>query len=55
MGAFSLNVFKTFTADDGGMVITSDKDLYSVLLVFMTKATHPTGQVYRSVTEIFWD
>ncbi|MBN2314665.1 MAG: DegT/DnrJ/EryC1/StrS family aminotransferase [Sedimentisphaerales bacterium] len=28
MGAFSLNVFKTITAGDGGMIATRDKDLY---------------------------
>lgn len=28
MGGFSLNYFKTFTAGDGGLVITSDDDLY---------------------------
>ncbi|MFX1287012.1 MAG: DegT/DnrJ/EryC1/StrS family aminotransferase [Promethearchaeota archaeon] len=28
MGAFSLNVYKTITAGDGGMVITDDDDLY---------------------------
>jgi len=28
MGTFSLNIFKTITAGDGGVVITSDKDLY---------------------------
>lgn len=28
MGAFSLNVFKTITAGDGGAIVTSDKDLY---------------------------
>jgi dTDP-4-amino-4,6-dideoxygalactose transaminase len=28
MGAFSLNVFKTITAGDGGVVVTSDRDLY---------------------------
>jgi len=28
MGAFSLNIFKTITAGDGGVVITNDKDLY---------------------------
>lgn len=27
-GAFSLNVFKTFTAGDGGALITDDEDLY---------------------------
>ena len=27
-GAFSLNVFKTITAGDGGMIITRDKDMY---------------------------
>ncbi|MER8012037.1 DegT/DnrJ/EryC1/StrS family aminotransferase [Streptomyces sp. NPDC094149] len=27
-GAFSLNVFKTFTAGDGGVLITDDDDLY---------------------------
>ncbi len=28
MGGFSLNFFKTFTAGDGGLVITSEDDLY---------------------------
>jgi len=28
MGAFSLNVFKTVTAGDGGVVVTDDDDLY---------------------------
>ncbi len=28
MGAFSLNVYKTITAGDGGMVITNDENLY---------------------------
>ena len=28
MGAFSLNVFKTITAGDGGVIVTSDKELY---------------------------
>ncbi|MGH9890386.1 MAG: DegT/DnrJ/EryC1/StrS family aminotransferase [bacterium] len=28
-GAFSLNVFKTFTAGDGGVLVTSDTDLYT--------------------------
>jgi 8-amino-3,8-dideoxy-alpha-D-manno-octulosonate transaminase len=28
MGAFSLNVFKTITAGDGGAVVTDDTDLY---------------------------
>jgi 8-amino-3,8-dideoxy-alpha-D-manno-octulosonate transaminase len=28
MGAFSLNVFKTITAGDGGVVVTDDEDLY---------------------------
>lgn len=28
MGAFSLNVFKTITAGDGGVIATRDKDLY---------------------------
>ena len=28
MGAFSLNVFKTITAGDGGVTITNDKELY---------------------------
>ena len=28
MGAFSLNVFKTITAGDGGLLVTDDKDLY---------------------------
>ena len=28
-GAFSLNVFKTITAGDGGLIITGDEDMYS--------------------------
>ncbi len=28
MGAFSLNVYKTITAGDGGLIITSDEELY---------------------------
>ena len=28
MGAFSLNVFKTITAGDGGIVVTQDRNLY---------------------------
>lgn len=28
MGAFSLNVYKTITAGDGGMIITDEKELY---------------------------
>ncbi|MBP1767254.1 MAG: L-alanine:N-amidino-3-keto-scyllo-inosamine aminotransferase [Candidatus Aminicenantes bacterium] len=28
MGAFSLNIFKTVTAGDGGVVVTDDEDLY---------------------------
>jgi len=28
MGAFSLNVYKTITAGDGGMVVTNDKNMY---------------------------
>ncbi|MGW2642929.1 DegT/DnrJ/EryC1/StrS family aminotransferase [Streptomyces sp. NPDC001348] len=28
LGAFSLNVFKTFTAGDGGVLLTDDDDLY---------------------------
>jgi len=28
MGTFSLNVYKTITAGDGGMIITDEKDLY---------------------------
>lgn len=28
MGAFSLNVFKTITAGDGGLVVTDDEELY---------------------------
>ena len=28
MGAFSLNVFKTITAGDGGVVVTDDRELY---------------------------
>ena len=28
MGAFSLNIYKTITGGDGGMVITNDEDLY---------------------------
>ena len=29
MGGFSLNYFKTFTAGDGGLVVTSDEELYT--------------------------
>jgi len=29
MGAFSLNVYKTITAGDGGIVVTNDKNLYT--------------------------
>ena len=28
MGAFSLNVYKTITAGDGGMVVTNDENMY---------------------------
>lgn len=28
MGSFSLNIFKTITAGDGGIIITNEKDLY---------------------------
>lgn len=30
IGAFSLNIFKTINSGDGGLVVTSDKDLYEI-------------------------
>ena len=34
MGAYSLNIFKTITAGDGGAVITNDDDLYTRAFAF---------------------
>lgn len=41
MGAFSLNIFKTITAGDGGAVITSDYDLYERAFGFHDQGHKP--------------
>jgi len=41
MGAFSLNVFKTFTAGDGGIVVTNDKELYNRAFAFHDQGHTP--------------
>lgn len=41
MGAFSLNIFKTITAGDGGMVITNDYDLYERAFAFHDQGHKP--------------
>ena len=41
MGAFSLNIFKTITAGDGGMVITNDYDLYERAFGFHDQGHKP--------------
>lgn len=41
MGAFSLNVFKTITAGDGGMVVTNDYDLYERAFGFHDQGHKP--------------
>ncbi|MGI6778554.1 MAG: DegT/DnrJ/EryC1/StrS family aminotransferase [Acetivibrionales bacterium] len=41
IGAFSLNFFKTITAGDGGMVVTSDDDLYERAFGFHDQGHKP--------------
>jgi len=41
MGTFSLNVFKTVTAGDGGVVVTNDEDLYRVAFGFHDQGHSP--------------
>lgn len=41
MGAFSLNVFKTFTAGDGGIVVTDDEELYNRVFGFHDQGHTP--------------
>lgn len=41
IGAFSLNIFKTITAGDGGMVITNDYDLYERAFGFHDQGHKP--------------
>ena len=41
MGAFSLNIFKTITAGDGGMAITNDYDLYERAFGFHDQGHKP--------------
>ena len=41
MGAFSLNIFKTITSGDGGMVITNDYDLYERAFGFHDQGHKP--------------
>lgn len=40
-GAFSLNVFKTFTAGDGGMLLTDDDDLYQTAFALHDHGSAP--------------
>lgn len=41
MGAFSLNIFKTITAGDGGMAVTDDYDLYERAFGFHDQGHKP--------------
>jgi dTDP-4-amino-4,6-dideoxygalactose transaminase len=41
MGAFSLNIFKTITSGDGGMVITNDSNLYERAFGFHDQGHKP--------------
>jgi dTDP-4-amino-4,6-dideoxygalactose transaminase len=41
-GAFSLNVFKTITAGDGGMIITRDRDLYEHMFAIHDQGHTPS-------------
>lgn len=41
IGAFSLNIYKTITAGDGGMVVTSDRDLYERAFGFHDQGHKP--------------
>jgi len=41
MGAFSLNVFKTVTAGDGGLIVTNDEDLYKTAFAIHDQGHSP--------------
>jgi dTDP-4-amino-4,6-dideoxygalactose transaminase len=41
IGAFSLNVYKTVTAGDGGMIVTDDPDLYALAFGFHDQGHSP--------------
>jgi 8-amino-3,8-dideoxy-alpha-D-manno-octulosonate transaminase len=41
MGAFSLNVFKTVTAGDGGIIVTDDSNLYRLAFGFHDQGHSP--------------
>ena len=41
MGTFSLNIFKTVTAGDGGVVVTDDEDLYRLAFGFHDQGHAP--------------
>jgi dTDP-4-amino-4,6-dideoxygalactose transaminase len=41
IGAFSLNVFKTMTAGDGGLVATDDPDLYEIAFAYHDQGHSP--------------
>ncbi len=41
IGAFSLNIYKTMTAGDGGMVVTDDVDLYKLAFGFHDQGHAP--------------
>lgn len=43
-GAFSLNVFKTFTAGDGGILLTDDDDLYETAFALHDHGAAPLRQ-----------
>ncbi|MFI6471169.1 DegT/DnrJ/EryC1/StrS family aminotransferase [Streptomyces sp. NPDC050516] len=43
-GAFSLNVFKTFTAGDGGVLLTDDDDLYETAFALHDHGAAPLRQ-----------
>lgn len=41
MGAFSLNIFKTISAGDGGLLVTDDRDLYERAFAFHDQGHTP--------------
>jgi dTDP-4-amino-4,6-dideoxygalactose transaminase len=43
-GAFSLNVFKTFTAGDGGVLLTADRDLFELAFAIHDHGAAPLRQ-----------
>ena len=43
-GAFSLNVFKTFTAGDGGVLLTADRGLYELAFAYHDHGAAPLRQ-----------